>query len=70
MRCQKVVAGRDFTYAVCEEDIVAMGNDGEIGKQGTRLRAWAWGRGSDGKLGSGAKFDLHVPTPCDTRLEF
>eukprot|EP00946_MAST-07B_sp_MAST-7B-sp1_P003978 g3978.t1 len=42
MRCRKVVAGRDFTYAVCEEDIVAMGNDGEIGKQGTRLRAWAW----------------------------
>jgi alpha-tubulin suppressor-like RCC1 family protein len=69
MRCHKVIAGKDFTYAVCEEDVVAMGDDGEIGKQGTQLRAWAWGRGADGKLGSGAKFDLHAPTACDTPLE-
>lgn len=69
MRCKHVIAGRDFTYAVCEEDVVGMGDDGEIGKQGTRLRAWAWGKGNDGKLGSGAKFDLHEPTSCDTHLE-
>ena len=22
---------------------------------------WSWGRGDDGRLGSGATFDLHVP---------
>ena len=52
LRCIKVAAGRDFNFVLTEDE------------KGQR-RGWSWGRGADGRLGSGASFDVHIPEACE-----